>query len=42
MEGRDGQMAYIIDKLQSIPQVRGLLAVVAETRLLVHHRQDAV
>lgn len=42
MEGRDGQMVYLIDKPQSIPQVRGLLAVVADTRLLVHHCQDSV
>lgn len=42
VERRDGQMVYFIDKPQLLLHVRGLLAVVAETRLLVHHRQDAV
>jgi hypothetical protein len=35
-------MVYLIDKPQSIPQVRGLLAVVADTRLVINHRQDSV
>ena len=42
VEGREDHMVCLIDQPQLLPQVRGLLAVVAESRLLVHHRQDAV
>ena len=34
-------MVYLIDESQFLPQVRGLLAVVADSCLLVHHRQQA-
>lgn len=42
VEGREGHMVCLIDQPQLLPQVRGLLAVVAEPRLLVDNGQDAV
>ena len=42
VEGREGQMVCLIDQPQLLPQVRGLLAVVAESRLLVNNGQDTI